>query len=65
MAVDRCVCWDVKFSTLIELARREGLTFEQLQQRTGCCTSCRMCEPYVRLALRTGQAVLPVLPPEQ
>lgn len=55
MPVDRCICAGVSFRELIERARRDNLTLEQLKERTGCCTGCAMCEPYVRLALRTGR----------
>lgn len=60
MPVDRCVCYDISFARLLELARAEGLTLEQLKQRTGCCTGCTTCEPYVKLVLSTGRTSLPV-----
>ena len=63
--VDRCVCMELSFAALAKLAQREGLDFEALKAKTGCCTGCRTCEPYVRLMLKTGQtrfAVLPVNP---
>ncbi len=53
--VDRCICAEVTFDRLKRLSEREGLSLEQLRQRTGCCTGCTMCEPYVRLMLRTGR----------
>lgn len=58
--VDRCLCHDVTFAELLAL-HRQGLTFRQLSQRTGCCTGCGLCEPYVHVVLRTGRVVLPVL----
>lgn len=61
MAVNRCVCHDVTFKRLVEMARDEGLTLEQLSERTGCGTGCGTCVPYIRIALRTGQVDLPVL----
>ena len=64
MAVDRCICTDVSFRDLIDRARRDGLTFEQLRERTGCAAGCALCEPYVRLALRTGRDQFDVLSPE-
>lgn len=60
MAVDRCVCTDVRFAEMLEL-RARGLRFEQIRERTGCCQQCGMCEPYVRIALATGRRMLPVL----
>lgn len=62
MAVDRCVCTDQSFAELLRTARREGLDFDGLVARTGCCTGCGTCEPYIRLTLDTGRTVHPVLP---
>jgi bacterioferritin-associated ferredoxin len=61
MAVDRCVCHEVPFAHLLELHRSEGLSLEQLSERTGCCTGCTSCEPYVKIALATGETDLPVM----
>ncbi len=63
--VTHCLCYDLSFEHLRELAQREGLSFDQLQARTKCSTGCTMCEPYVRLMLKTGKTSLPVLPPAQ
>ncbi len=62
--VERCICKDVSFARIAEL-RAEGYGFEQTVERTGCCTGCGLCEPYVRLVLQTGNTVLPVLSPAQ
>ncbi len=58
--VDRCVCKEVPFSRVAELAR-EGLGFEQIKARTGCCTGCGMCEPYVHRVIESGAVRLPVM----
>lgn len=63
--VDRCVCHDVSFAALLRLHAEQGLDLEALKARTGCCTGCGTCEPYVRLALRTGDVSFPVLTPAQ
>ena len=55
MGVERCECHQVSFAELLRLSREEGLDLEGLMERTGCCTGCTMCEPYVRLTLRTGE----------
>jgi len=59
--VDRCVCHNIPFARLIEIARREGLQADALSERTGFGTGCGMCIPYVILALRMGRSELPVL----
>ncbi|MFG0276184.1 MAG: hypothetical protein ACF8QF_14125 [Phycisphaerales bacterium] len=59
--VTRCVCRELEFADLLERARREHLDFHALRERTGCCTGCSMCEPYVRLTLATGRTEHPIL----
>ncbi len=61
--VDRCVCHQVLFSRIkarAEALRASGTTgedalVEALAGELGCTTGCGMCEPYVRLTLRTGR----------
>lgn len=60
--IDRCVCFDVTFAALKELAGRTGADLEELSRRTGCCTGCGMCRPYVRLMLESGRVRFPVMP---
>lgn len=61
--VNRCICHDVTFAELRALAARIGGGFEEVSGRTGCGTGCGLCVPYIRLMLRTGQTVFPVLRP--
>ena len=63
--VTHCICHDVSFARLVEMANAQGLALAELKARTGCCTGCGSCEPYVRLALRTGCVRLPVLSPRE
>lgn len=65
MPVTRCICHDRSFDELKRLADAERLTIDQLKARTGCCTGCGMCEPYVRLMLSTGRTSFEVLSPAQ
>lgn len=55
MPVTHCVCHNQPFEQLLDLARRENLSFEQLRDATGCASGCGMCEPYIRVMLRSGQ----------
>lgn len=59
--VERCVCFDQPFEKLLKMAREEGLTQEQLSEKTGCCTGCGMCKPYVRVVLSTGRTSIPLM----
>lgn len=61
MCVDRCICSEISFRTLIEIASRESLDFDELCERTGAAQSCSMCAPYLRAALRTGRVSFPVM----
>jgi len=59
---------DRTFAELRELAEREGLDERRLALRTGVCGAgggCGTCTPYVRLTLRTGETVFPVLTPAE
>lgn len=59
--VDRCVCVGVTFAELLDLARREGLSFEDIRRREGCGAGCGLCEWYLRAALATGRASFPLM----
>lgn len=65
MAVDRCICHGVSFADLLRLHCEDGLDLAALKARTGCCTGCTTCEPYVRLTLATGRTDHPVLSPAE
>lgn len=61
--VDRCVCHQVLLSRVKscgDTLRARGVTDEDelvaaLARELRCTTGCGMCEPYVRLTLRTGR----------
>ena len=58
LCIDRCVCFDRPFTELLEIARRTGArTLETLQEETEFGISCRLCNPYVRRMLDTGETV--------
>lgn len=61
MAVSRCVCKNVPFSSIQSMSRGGHATLEEVTQRTGCGTGCGMCIPYVRVVLLTGLTQVPVL----
>jgi bacterioferritin-associated ferredoxin len=47
-AMTRCECADVSFDELARLVREDGLSFEQLAERTGCGRLCTACIPDLR-----------------
>ena len=60
--VDRCVCFQRTFVELHAIAKRTGAcTLEDLQDETGFGISCRLCNPYVKRMLVTGETVFHTL----
>jgi len=57
MKIDRCVCANRTLADLVGEARREGLDFDQLCDRSGASQGCELCKPYLREAMKTGQTV--------
>jgi bacterioferritin-associated ferredoxin len=58
MRIDRCVCFQVTFATLREVASVTGAdSVEALQRHIRFGLNCRLCHPYVRVMLETGQVV--------
>lgn len=56
--IDRCVCFNEPFSRLVQIATtKNATTIEALQEHVDFGRACRLCHPYVRRALRTGEAV--------
>ncbi|MGE3107517.1 MAG: bacterioferritin-associated ferredoxin [Phycisphaerales bacterium] len=55
MPVDRCICQSITFAALRELARSRSLDLDGLKRETGCAMRCTLCEPYLKLMLRTGR----------
>lgn len=61
MSVDRCICYNISFKRLHELAVHLGADLDELQNATGCGTGCGMCTPYIKMSLRTGKHRLPIM----
>lgn len=58
MNIDRCYCFQQTFSTLKELAGAHGVdTVAALQEHVTFGQQCKLCHPYVRRMLRTGETV--------
>jgi hypothetical protein len=50
------VCFKRPFAELLEIAKRTGkTTLEELQEETQFGIACRLCNPYVRRMLTTGE----------
>ncbi len=62
MAVDRCICKKIPFSTALGIARHHGCaTVAELQRYCELGTGCGLCVPYMQCSLVTGETDLPVL----
>ena len=58
VCVDRCVCFQRTFVELHRIATERGITtIEELQEEAEFGLSCRICNPYVRRMLVTGETV--------
>ena len=58
VCIDRCECFHRPFTELLAIAReKNATTLEELQEHTEFGISCRLCNPYVRRALVTGETV--------
>ena len=55
--VDRCVCTDSTFGSLLTAAREQNLGLDELAEQTGCGERCSLCRPFIRAALETGKTV--------
>ena len=61
VAVSRCICSNVTFAELLDMARTTGCDIEELQSRTGCGEGCGTCLPYILRTLETGVTNHPIL----
>lgn len=58
MRIDRCYCFQKTFARLREVADATGAdSVAALQEHEAFGRDCRLCHPYVRRMLRTGQVV--------
>ncbi len=65
MPIDRCVCRQISFDTLRDIAAEESLGIEALLDSTGCGSSCGLCVPYIQAMLATGRTSFPVMSPRE
>lgn len=66
MDIDRCYCYQKTFDTLKAVADETGAnSVEALQAHVTFGQNCRLCHPYVRRMLKTGETVFhEVIEPE-
>lgn len=58
MTIDGCLCFGRTFAELRDVAERSGArTVAEVQEHVVFGQRCRLCHPYVRRMLRTGETV--------
>lgn len=64
MSVDRCVCHNVEFEDLNEIAKENNIkNLEELQELQDFGMCCQMCIPYVEKMLKTKKTSFKVFYP--
>mgnify|MGYP006301693579 CR=1 FL=1 len=53
--ITRCICVNRTLEDLLEQAQAENLNVDQLMQESGAGNGCRLCRPYLKQAIETGQ----------
>jgi len=54
--VDRCVCFNITFSEMKEIAAKNKVkTITELKKYIVFGENCKLCIPYVELILKTGE----------
>lgn len=69
MAVDRCVCHQVLFESMLPAIKAkkaehqsEDQILAHLRDTTKCTSNCAMCKPYILWTIRTGETRFAPLP---
>lgn len=55
--IDRCVCFDLRFSDLKRRVDERPATMSDIARRYGCGSCCGLCRPYIERMLETGETV--------
>lgn len=57
--IDRCVCYNVSFSEILEKSEKENITtLEEVHQKLEICDACGLCNPYVKEVLKHKVTVI-------
>jgi bacterioferritin-associated ferredoxin len=55
--IDRCVCFDLRFSDLKRRVEERPAAMNEIARRYGCGSCCGLCRPYIERMLETGETV--------
>jgi bacterioferritin-associated ferredoxin len=54
--VTKCVCYDMTFQELKEIMKKNDLkTIEELRKIKPVGTNCKLCVPYIKRMISTGE----------
>ena len=54
--VTKCVCKNITFKEIKVYAENHDMySVEELRDAGICSSKCRMCDPYIRMMLKTGE----------
>jgi bacterioferritin-associated ferredoxin len=57
LVIDRCVCFDLRFSDLKKKLDERPASMDQIARRYGCGSCCGICRPYIERMLESGETV--------
>jgi len=56
MLIDRCICFNVKFSEVKEIMEENNFTtIEEVQEVVVVSKNCKLCRPYLEKMVETGE----------
>ncbi len=56
MLIDRCICYNVKFSEVKEIMKQNNFTtIEEVQSVIDVSMNCQLCRPYLEKMMKTGE----------
>jgi len=56
MLINRCVCYNIKFSEVKKIMEENNFTsLEEVQKVVDVSKNCQLCRPYLERMLKTGE----------
>lgn len=56
MLIDRCICYNVKFSEVKKIMEENNFTtIEEVQEEIDVSKNCKLCRPYIERMMKTGE----------
>jgi len=56
MLIDRCICYNIKFTDVKKIMDENGFkTIEEVQSVVDVSKNCKLCRPYLEKMIQTGE----------